>query len=109
MKQNTQIDIPIDSLTRMLKIINNELRLNLINENFDYNLYTLLYLITIIARIIFNSNKAEQQEIPMNKRQELFQLIQLIIRYEYRTIKDGSFLLHLCSSSSTISISDEIR
>jgi len=101
MKQNTQMDIPIDSLTRMLKLINNELRLNLLNENFDYNLYTLLYLITIIARIIFNSNKAELQE--------LFQLIQSIIRYEYRTIKDGSFLLHLCSSSSTISISDEIR
>ncbi|CAF4993665.1 unnamed protein product, partial [Rotaria sp. Silwood1] len=43
MKQNNQMDISITSLIRMLKIIDNELQLDFINKNFDYNLHTLLY------------------------------------------------------------------
>ena len=81
--------------------MNNELELNIKTNNFDYNLHTLLYLITIIARIYDEKIKSENQE--------LFKLIQFIIQHQYKTIKDGLFLLHLCSSSSTISFSEEIR
>ncbi|CAF1281156.1 unnamed protein product [Rotaria sordida] len=109
MKENNQMDIPITSLMQLLKIIDNELQLNFKNENFDYNLHTLLYTITIIAQIIFSSNEKIIQEISINDCQELFKLIRLIIRHEYRTIKDKSSLLHLCSNSLTDSLIDEIN
>ncbi|CAF3747387.1 unnamed protein product [Rotaria sp. Silwood1] len=102
MKQNNQMDISITSLIRMLKIIDNELQLNFKNKNFDYNLHTLLY-------IIFSVNEKIKQEISSNDRQELFQLIRLIIRHEYTTMKDESSLLHLCSSSLTDSFTNEIN
>jgi len=104
-----QTNIPIEHLIHMLKILDNELQLNIKNENFDYNLHILLYLITIISRIIFNSNGELKSDISINNYQELFKLIQLIIRRQYKTIKDGLYLLHLCSSSLTNCFSNEIR
>ncbi|CAF1113190.1 unnamed protein product [Adineta steineri] len=108
MKQYNHMNIPIENLIRMLKVMDNVLQLNIQYENFDYNLRTLLYLITIIARILFSTNKEEKQEISRNHRQELCKLIHLIIQHEYKTIKNGSFLLHLCSNSSTNSFLDKI-
>lgn len=102
-------NIPIENLIRLLNIINNELQLNIKNENFDYNLYTLFYLITIIARIIFNSNKEIKQNLSINNQKELFKLIQCIIQHQYKTIDEHLSFLHLSSSSSTNSYSDEIR
>ncbi|CAF3830950.1 unnamed protein product [Rotaria sp. Silwood1] len=64
---------------------------------------------TIIAQIIFSVNEKIKQEISSNDRQELFQLIRLIIRHEYTTMKDESSLLHLCSSSLTDSFTNEIN
>ncbi|UJR20551.1 hypothetical protein I4U23_023678 [Adineta vaga] len=105
MKQNHQMNIPIESLIRMLKIMENELRLNFRNENFDYNLRTLLYLLTIIAKILSNRN----EKIDIYHRRELFQLIQFILRCEYRTTKDQWSLLHLCSTSSTKRFSEDVN
>ncbi|CAF3296898.1 unnamed protein product [Rotaria sp. Silwood2] len=87
MKQNNQMDVPIASLIRMLKIIDNELQSNFRNKNFDYSLHILLYIMTIIAQIIFSPNEKIKQEISINDRQELFRLIRLIMRHSYRTMK----------------------
>jgi len=100
-----QTNISMKSLIRLLKILDQELQSHRTNESFDYNLHTLLYLITILARIIFNN----KQDITINNHRELFQLIQLILQRQYQTINDGLSLLHLCSSSLTNHFSEDIR
>ncbi|CAF1595078.1 unnamed protein product [Adineta ricciae] len=105
MRQNNEKDIQIESLIRMLKIMKIEFQLNVKNENFDYNLRTLLYLLTIIANLIQNRNG----NVDINQRRELHHLIQLILRCEYRTVRDQLTLLHLCSTTSTKRFSDDVH
>lgn len=94
-----------ENLIRLLKIIDLELHSHRTDENWDYHLHTLLYIITIIARIIFN----QQQQQNIEYRRELIQIIQLIIRRQYRTMKEEYSLLHLASSSSTTRFSEELQ
>jgi ankyrin repeat protein len=97
------MNISMENFIRMLEILDQELQCSRKNDSFDYNLHTLLYLMTIIARIIFSNHETN------DNRRELFRVIQLILRRQYQTIDDGLSLLHLCSRSSTIQFSDGIR
>ena len=91
------------NFSQLLKIVDCELQTNPMDENWDHHLHTLLYVISIIARIIFTGNEQ------MNSQQrELIQVIQTIIQREYRTKKDEYSLLHLCSSTTTMKFSDEL-
>lgn len=109
MIKNNPVDIPIVCLVKMVKILDGELQLNLKTKNIDYYLHTLLYLITIIARIIFNFNENQKKNVSIFNLQELLKLIRLIIQHDYRTTTDKFSLLHLCSSSSTEGFLDELK
>jgi ankyrin repeat protein len=104
-RQKDQMTVPVNSLLRILKIVSDELLKNKSCENADYNLHTLLYLITIAAQILYNSDRTENQEISVDDRRDLLKSIRCLTRYPYRTTKAGSTLLHLSCSSSTMTIS----
>jgi hypothetical protein len=103
-RQNDQMTVHISSLKQILKIMSNVLLQDHSSENSDYNLHTVLYLITITARILYNPDRTENQELLIDYRPYLLESIRSITQYPYKIAKTGSSLLHLCCRSSTMSI-----
>jgi hypothetical protein len=109
MKFNDQVNIPVDDLLQMFKIMNNVLISDNDSESFDSNLIILLHLITIVARIIHSENLEEKQEISMDHCRELHKSVVYVIRHQYKTVSTGSSLLHLCTNSLTENTSISIK
>ncbi|CAF4175783.1 unnamed protein product, partial [Rotaria sordida] len=104
MKFNDHIDIPIEDLLQLFKIMNYVLISNHYRESFDVNLITLLHLITIISRIIYSENLDEKQELSIDYYRDLYKSMRSIIRHQYKTKTTGLSFLHLCTSSLTENI-----
>ena len=110
MKFNNRINIDIDDLLQMFKIMNTVLKLDNNNsEDFDSYLIILLHLISLVARIIHSEIVEEKQELSIDHRRQLYKSILCITRHQYKTVKTKSSLLHLCTNSSTGSSSSSIR
>ncbi|CAF1476390.1 unnamed protein product [Adineta steineri] len=101
MKFVDHINIPIEDILRLFNLLNYILVSKRYMENFDSYFIILLHLITIVARIIYNDNLEEKQELSINHRRDLYKLIRYIIRYQYRLMENGSSLLHSCINPST--------
>ncbi|CAG2111662.1 unnamed protein product, partial [Medioppia subpectinata] len=103
---NIRHDLPFDSLNEVMETAFNELKRNketlikccdqssidIIQEELDDNIHTVLYLIVIVTKILKTLSKEEELC--------LFRLIYNINKLELRT-KDGSSLLHLSVSADT--------
>ena len=100
-RQNDEMPVPINSLLRILKIMSDVLLQDHSSENFDYNLHTVLHLITITARILYNPHGTENQELLRDDRRDLLKSIRRITLRQYKTTETSSSLLHLCCRSST--------
>jgi len=109
MKFTDQINIDIDDLLEMFKIMNNILILDNNSKDLDSNLIIILHLISLVARIIYSENLEEKQELSIDHRRQLYKSILCITRHQYKTVKTSSSLLHLCTNSSTESSSSSIR
>ncbi|CAF3562034.1 unnamed protein product [Rotaria sp. Silwood1] len=101
MKFNDHINIPIEDLLQMFKIMNYILISDHYREIYDTNLTILLHLITIVAQIIYSEHSDEKNALSIDYYRELYKSVGSIIRHQYKTIETGSTLLHLCTSSST--------
>lgn len=104
MKFNDRLKIPIEYLLQMFNIMDHVLKSDYHKTSFDANLTVLLHLLTIVARIIYSDISQEKQEISVDHYRALYKSVRYMIRYHYRTLKTGSSLLHLCTSSSTETI-----
>jgi ankyrin repeat protein len=109
MKFNDQLNIPIDDLLQMFKIMNNALTSDNYRKYFDSNLITLLHLITIVAKIIHSRNLEEKQELSVEQSRELHKSVKCVIRHQYKTVKTRSSLLHLSTRYLPMNISSYIR
>ena len=109
MKFKDQINVEIEDLLQMFNLVNNVLQSKAYRKDFDANLLVLLHLISFVARIIHSEKAEEQQKLSIDQYRQLYKSILSILRYQHRTIKNGSTLLHLCSSFSTETISSFIR
>jgi ankyrin repeat protein len=105
MKFNDQVSIPIDVLLRIFKLTDNAPISDRKSKTFDFNLCILLNLITIVTRIMYSENIEEKQELSVDHCRDLLNSIRRVIRQQYKTAKTGSSLLHLCTSSSSTSVS----
>ncbi|CAF0804188.1 unnamed protein product [Rotaria sordida] len=87
------LSIPIVPWQTVITVILEELEHN--KKDFDYNLHTLLFLITIISQILSKSI------ISNNDRQIFYRQIRIIVQHQYVTQTDRSSLLHLSLNNHT--------
>ncbi|CAF2535841.1 unnamed protein product [Rotaria sp. Silwood2] len=86
--------IPIENLLTVIKVTNEELKRNTVD--FDFNLHTLLFLITITSQFLTKMN------VPVIDRREIYRYLRSINQHKYVTHFNGSSLLHLSLDSSTL-------
>jgi hypothetical protein len=70
-------------------------------ETFDYNLVTLLQLLTISAQLLFNEGVPKDPKLSRKDGEVLIQHIRSIVDKNYVTHESGSSLLHLCCDETT--------
>jgi hypothetical protein len=100
---NTRVSI--NDLDKMLIIITDELSLVQDNEITNYNLVTLLHLMTISAELLLN----EDHKPPVADCQLLLKHIRSIVNRKYITSETGLSLLHLCCNENTEALQNIVR
>jgi hypothetical protein len=100
------IDSFIDVLLKVILVVNDELSLQQNHEDVEYNLITLLHLISISSRVLLNRDETKLNEIPPDSYRVLFKHIRYIVNKKYVTSESGSSLLHLCCDDKTEPLED---
>lgn len=73
---------------------------------FDFNLITLLHLLTIASELLLKEHSNGGEKLSLAHVRALTQYIRAIVRKGYVTKQFGSSLLHLCCNEQTVSIQD---
>jgi hypothetical protein len=107
---STSLPVPIENLHTVMTVVVGELKPNA--TDFDYNLYTLLFLITITSQVQYSISKLLSQRffrqilletsISDSERRVLYQFICAMNQHRYATQAYGSSLLHLSVNRWTI-------
>jgi hypothetical protein len=79
------------------------------SENNNYNLVTLLHLLTISGYLLLDEDRWKVNKLSINDCQLLVKHIRLIIQQNYITIESGSSLLHLACHENTESLESIVR
>ncbi|CAF0976258.1 unnamed protein product [Rotaria sp. Silwood1] len=88
------LSIPIENLLTVIRVTTEELKHNTVE--FDFNLHTLLFLITISSKLLTKMN------ISVTDRRQIYQYLRMINQHKYITRVSGSSLLHLSLDSNTL-------
>jgi hypothetical protein len=99
----------INDLCKVLTIMKDELSSVQNSENNNYNLVTLLHLLTISAYLLLDEDTWKVHKLSINDCQLLVKQIKLIIQQKYITIGSGSSLLHLACHENTESLGSIAR
>lgn len=103
MQHHQTRNLSLDLLFRALKVIDRETRSADNELLIDYNLHTLLYCITLTAQTFDRMNFIPDDPMTID-RNRIEELVEKLIERGYQTRTDGSSLLHLACSSSTVGI-----
>jgi Fem-1 family protein b len=98
-----------NELRKMLTIMTDELSFVYESEIFDYNLVTLLHLLTISAQLLLNEGVETNNKLSMEDGNALMKHIRSIIDKNYVTVGSGSSLLHLCCDENTEGLENIVR
>lgn len=101
--------ILVKDLCKLLTIMTDELSSVKDSETVDYNLVTLLHLLSISAQLLLNDDVENDHKLPVEDGKSLIKYIRSIIDKKYTTIRSGSSLLHLCCNEDTAALQNIVR
>jgi Fem-1 family protein b len=98
-----------NELRKLLTIMTDELSSVEDSKTVDYNLVTLLQLLTISAQLLFNEDVENDHKLRVEDGKALIKHIRSIVDKKYVTIASGSSLLHLCCDEDTEALENIVR
>jgi Fem-1 family protein b len=101
--------ISMNQFCKLLTIMTDELWSERDGNTFNYNLVTLLHLLTISARLLFDEDALNDHKLSREDGKILIQHIRSIINKNYFTNGSGSSLLHLCCDENTKAVSEDFE
>ena len=101
---NDKLVVFINQLFKVLEVMMETLSPTQESTTFDYNLITLLHLLTIAAKLLLKEHSDGSERVSLTDGQTLIKSIRSIVSKGYVTMNSGSSLLHLCCNENTTSM-----